>query len=83
VFAATVEEGTVVAREINAGGVSINDAELPRAITLDGEKNAFGKSGSGGSRYGSSAILRYVRKKALIRNRGAVKALTALSEEVA
>jgi aldehyde dehydrogenase (NAD+) len=83
VFAASVEEGTRVAREINAGGVSINDTELPRAITLDGEKNAFAKSGSGGSRYGATAILRYVRKKALIRNRGGVKPLTALSEQVA
>jgi aldehyde dehydrogenase (NAD+) len=81
VFAADIEKGTEVASLMNAGGVSINDTELPRAITLDAEKNAFGQSGIGGSRYGAATMLRYVRKKALIRNHGDVKPLTALAEE--
>jgi aldehyde dehydrogenase (NAD+) len=81
VFAKDIEKGTEVAAQMNAGGISINDTELPRAITLDAEKNAFGQSGIGGSRYGASTMLRYVRKKALIRNHGAVKPLTALAEE--
>jgi aldehyde dehydrogenase (NAD+) len=83
VFAADLDIGTQVAARINAGGVSINDTELPRTITFDGEKNAFGLSGMGGSRYGAAAMLRYVRKKALIRNHGEVKPLTALSEQSA
>jgi aldehyde dehydrogenase (NAD+) len=81
VFADTVENATQVAARINAGGMSINDTELPRAITLDAEKNAFGQSGIGGSRYGATTLLRYVRKKALIRNHGAVKPLDVLAEE--
>jgi aldehyde dehydrogenase (NAD+) len=82
VFAGDAEEGTRVASRINAGGVSINDTELPRTITLDGEKMAFRHSGLGGSRYGAVTMLRYVRKKALIRNRGPVKPLAALAEDV-
>ena len=81
VFARDIEKGTEIASRMNAGGVSINDTELPRAITLDAEKNAFGQSGIGGSRYGAATLLRYVRKKALIRNHGQVKPLTALAEE--
>ncbi|MCW3836189.1 aldehyde dehydrogenase family protein [Sphingomonas canadensis] len=80
VFAATLEEGTALARRINAGGISINDTELTRAITFSAEKNAFACSGLGGSRYGTTATFRYMRKKALIRNGGAVKDLSALSE---
>ena len=83
VFGPTPEEATRVAARVNAGAVSINDTDLPRAITLDGEKMAFGMSGIGGSRYGASTMMRYVRKKALIRNHGEVKPLAVLSEEEA
>ncbi|WEK47888.1 MAG: aldehyde dehydrogenase family protein [Candidatus Andeanibacterium colombiense] len=82
VFAPDMETGTATAARVNAGGVSINDTELPRTITLDGEKMAFGYSGQGGSRYGASTMLRYVRKKALIRNHGAIKGLDALAEDI-
>lgn len=81
VFGPTAEQATEVAARVNAGAVSINDTDLPRAITLDGEKMAFGMSGIGGSRYGASTMLRYVRKKALIRNHGSVKPLSVLSED--
>lgn len=80
VFAGSIEEATAIAARMNAGGVSINDTELPRTITLDAEKNAFGQSGIGGSRYGGTTMLRYVRKKALIRNHGDVKSLDVLAE---
>ena len=80
VFADSIDCATEIAAQINAGGVSINDTELPRAITLDAEKQAFGQSGTGGSRYGTATMLRYVRKKALIRNHGAVKPLDVLAE---
>jgi acyl-CoA reductase-like NAD-dependent aldehyde dehydrogenase len=80
VFAPTLEQGTAVAARIDAGGMSINDTELPRTVTFDAEKMAFRYSGMGGSRYGAGTMMRYVRKKALICNAGAVKPLTALEE---
>ncbi len=63
-----------------AGGVSINDTELQRGMQFDGEKTAFKMSGMGGSRYGATSILRYVRKRALIANEGPVKPLSVLEE---
>lgn len=80
VFAESIEKGTEIAKRINAGGVSVNDTELPRAITLDGEKMAFNKSGMGGSRYGAASMLRYTRKKAIIKNPGATNSLEVLNE---
>ncbi|MFT3816853.1 MAG: aldehyde dehydrogenase family protein [Rubrivivax sp.] len=66
-----------------AGGVSINDTELQRGMMFDGEKTAFKMSGMGGSRYGATSILRYVRKRALIANEGDIKPLSELAESVA
>jgi len=63
-----------------AGGVSINDTELPRGMMFDGEKTAFKMSGMGGSRYGATSILRYVRKRALMANEGDIKPLSDLAE---
>lgn len=68
------------ALRVYAGGVSINDTELPRGMMFDGEKTAFRCSGMGGSRYGATSILRYVRKRALMANEGGIKLLDALEE---
>lgn len=68
------------ATKMEAGGVSINDTELPRVMMFDGEKAAFKKSGMGGSRYGATSILRYVRKRALLANEGEVASLDKLAE---
>ncbi|MGQ7933667.1 aldehyde dehydrogenase family protein [Paraburkholderia sp. D1E] len=68
------------ATKMEAGGVSINDTELPRVMMFDGEKTAFKKSGMGGSRYGATSIMRYVRKRALLANEGAVPSLDKLAE---
>ncbi|ABE36972.1 aldehyde dehydrogenase family protein [Paraburkholderia xenovorans LB400] len=68
------------ATKMEAGGVSINDTELPRVMMFDGEKTAFKKSGMGGSRYGATSIMRYVRKRALLANEGAVASLEKLAE---
>lgn len=65
---------------MEAGGVSINDTELPRVMMFDGEKTAFKQSGMGGSRYGATSIMRYVRKRALLANEGAVPPLDKLAE---
>jgi len=68
------------ATRVLAGGVSINDTELPRGMMFDGEKTAFKMSGMGGSRYGATSILRYVRKRALMANEGDIKPLSDLAE---
>ena len=65
VFAGSESEAIEVARQINAGGVSINDAGLT-ALIYEGEKNAFKCSGLGGSRMGPAAIKRFMRKKAFL-----------------
>jgi acyl-CoA reductase-like NAD-dependent aldehyde dehydrogenase len=67
------------ATKMEAGGVRINDTELPRVMMFDGEKTAFKKSGMGGSRCGATSIMRYVRKRALLANEGAVQSLDKLS----
>ncbi|MDJ0675287.1 MAG: aldehyde dehydrogenase family protein [Calothrix sp. MO_167.B42] len=65
VFAGTEVEALAVARQIDAGAISINDAALT-AIMHEGEKNAFKFSGLGGSRMGAAALARFMRKKAFL-----------------
>ncbi|MBW4632477.1 MAG: aldehyde dehydrogenase family protein [Iphinoe sp. HA4291-MV1] len=65
VFAQSESEALEVARQIDAGAININDAGLT-AIIHEGEKNAFKFSGMGGSRMGSAALTRFMRKKAFL-----------------
>jgi succinate-semialdehyde dehydrogenase/glutarate-semialdehyde dehydrogenase len=65
VFAGSEAEAVAVARQIDAGAISINDAALT-ALIHEGEKNAFKFSGMGGSRMGSAALKRFMRKKAFL-----------------
>lgn len=65
VFAGTPDEALTIARRIDAGAVSINDAGLT-AFIHEGEKNSFKFSGMGGSRMGAAAIKRFMRKKAFL-----------------
>jgi acyl-CoA reductase-like NAD-dependent aldehyde dehydrogenase len=65
VFAQSQVEALEVARYIDAGAISINDAGLT-AIMHEGEKNSFKFSGLGGSRMGAGAIKRFMRKKAFL-----------------
>jgi len=61
-----------VARRLDLGGISINDAGLAPFFIGEGavaEKTAFKASGLGGSRLGAESIKRFVRKKALLVNR--------------
>jgi acyl-CoA reductase-like NAD-dependent aldehyde dehydrogenase len=68
VFAGSIEEGAEVARSINAGAISINDASLTsRVHTVPHE--SFGLSGLGRSRFGDEALLRYLRTKAILAQR--------------
>ena len=65
VFAGNREEGEVVARQIIAGAISINDASLT-GMANDVEKNSFCLSGIGGSRMGDQGFLRFFRKQAIM-----------------
>ncbi|MCA1831022.1 MAG: aldehyde dehydrogenase family protein, partial [Actinobacteria bacterium] len=56
-----------VARRLNAGGVSINDAALT-ALVHDAEKNSFNLSGLGSSRMGPAALRRFGRRQAFLIN---------------
>lgn len=80
VYGPTTHDAGEVATCMEAGGVSINDTELARVLMFDGEKTAFKQSGMGGSRYGATSMLRYVRKRALIANEGETKPLSELAE---
>ena len=75
VFANTADNAVAVARRINAGGISINDASLT-GVTQEAEKNSFNYSGMGGSRMGPAGLRRFLRKKALIVNEGEPAAIT-------
>ncbi|WP_322056240.1 aldehyde dehydrogenase family protein [Paraburkholderia sp. J63] len=80
VFGSDTHTAGDFATKMEAGGVSINDTELPRVMMFDGEKTAFKQSGMGGSRYGATSIMRYVRKRALLANEGEIAGLDKLAE---
>lgn len=69
VFGATEDAALGVARRLQAGAVSVNDAALT-AVVQDGEKTSFGLSGLGGSRMGPAGLRRFLRRQALLVNRG-------------
>jgi succinate-semialdehyde dehydrogenase / glutarate-semialdehyde dehydrogenase len=70
VFAGGVDDALAVARRLDAGAVSINDAALT-AVIRDGEKHSFKASGLGGSRMGPASLRRFVRRQAFLVNHGA------------
>ncbi len=63
VFAHPEQEARGIARRLQAGAVSINDAGLT-AVIHEGEKTAFKLSGLGGTRMGPASIRRFVRTQA-------------------
>ncbi|MDI2132438.1 aldehyde dehydrogenase family protein [Yinghuangia seranimata] len=67
VFAADQDTAKALARRLDVGAVSINDAALT-ALVHEGEKNSFRYSGLGGSRMGEAALRRFVRRQTLITN---------------
>jgi succinate-semialdehyde dehydrogenase / glutarate-semialdehyde dehydrogenase len=67
VFAGDERDAIAVARQIDAGAISINDAGLT-AMIHEGEKNSFKYSGLGGSRMGVAGLTRFLRKKAFLSN---------------
>lgn len=69
VFTSDPARAERVARQLRAGGISINDACLTGMVQT-AEKQSFGWSGLGGSRMGRASIRRFVRARALLRNSG-------------
>lgn len=80
VFAGSLEEAETVGRQIEAGGVSLNDAALT-ALFHEAEKHSFKLSGMGGSRMGPAGFQRFLRRKALIANTGAPAPIGAFAED--
>jgi len=69
VFAGSSEQAERVARQLEAGAISINDASLT-SLVHSGEKQSFKHSGLGGSRMGPASIRRFLRPQALLINPG-------------
>ena len=80
VFGNDEESALSVAKQINAGGISINDAGLT-SMVFETEKSAFGYSGMGPSRVGGSGLIRFLRQQSLYVNRGDVLPITVYSEQ--
>ncbi len=80
VFGASEEDALRVAKQLNVGGVSVNDAGMTTMI-FEAEKSAFNLSGMGPSRMGASGLTRFFRHKALYINRGDVVPLDVMAED--
>ena len=78
VFGEEVEARAVAAR-LAVGAVSINDGGLTTEA-FDAEKNSFRLSGLGASRLGASGFTRFLRRRALLIQRGQAKVMTSLDE---
>jgi succinate-semialdehyde dehydrogenase/glutarate-semialdehyde dehydrogenase len=71
VIAGSEAEALPIAEQVNAGSVFIQDTFLTFAKNRTVGSTAFGNSGvGGGARTGPEAILRYVRRKALLTQHG-------------
>ena len=79
VFGPSEEDALRVARQLKAGGVSVNDAGMTTMI-FEAEKNAYHHSGLGASRMGPMGLSRFLRQKALYVNRGATLPIEAMAE---
>lgn len=69
VFSGDAQRAERIARQLHAGGISINDACLTGMVQT-AEKQSFKLSGMGGSRMGTASIRRFVRARALLINNG-------------
>ena len=80
VVAGTLDEAEIIGRQIDAGGISLNDGSLT-GMMHEAEKHSFKLSGMGGSRMGASGYQRFFRRKALIRQTAAPMTLDMLAED--
>jgi succinate-semialdehyde dehydrogenase / glutarate-semialdehyde dehydrogenase len=81
VVGGSIAEAEAVARQLNVGGVSINDGSLT-SMVWEAEKSSFGLSGLGASRMGDSGLLRFFRRQAIIRQSGEAAPISAYAEDV-
>ncbi|MEH3108215.1 MAG: aldehyde dehydrogenase family protein [Sphingomonas fennica] len=72
VIAADEAEALPIAARLNAGAVFVQDTFLTFAKNRTVGTHSFGVSGLGGCRTGPESILRFVRRKAIMTNHGAV-----------
>ncbi len=79
VFGPTEEAAVRVAAQLEAGGISVNDAGMTTMI-FEATKNSFKQSGMGGSRMGPTGLTRFFRQKALYINRGDTLPIQAMAE---
>ena len=79
VIAGTLEEAEAVGRQIDAGGISLNDGSLT-ALCHEMEKHSFKLSGLGGSRMGPAGYLRFFRRKVLIRQHGQPATIASVAD---
>ena len=79
VVAGTLDEAESIGRQIDAGGISLNDGSLT-ALMHEGDKHSFKMSGLGGSRMGPSGYTRFFRKKILIRQHGKPTSIEMIAE---
>jgi succinate-semialdehyde dehydrogenase/glutarate-semialdehyde dehydrogenase len=71
VIAGSEAEALPIAARVNAGSVFVQDTFLTFAKLRKVGTNSFGVSGLGGSRTGPESIMRFLRRKAILSNRGA------------
>ena len=81
VFSSDIKMARHVASQIEAGGISINDASLTNQV-FDAEKNSFKSSGLYGSRMGADGFLRFFRKKALLIQEGRASDIYVQAEKL-
>ena len=79
VLAGSTEEASVIAQQIDAGAVTIQDCGATTYV-FDGEKNWFKYSGIGASRMGEMGMLRFFRKKVLYTQTGEPHDIDAMGE---
>lgn len=72
VIGGSEEDALPIARQVNAGAVFVQDTFLTFGKNRTIGTHSFGASGLGGSRTGPESIQRFVRRKALMTNHGAV-----------
>lgn len=80
VFGPDEESAVRVAEQVDAGGISVNDAGLTTMI-FEATKHSFKLSGMGGSRMGPPGLTRFFRHKALYLNRGDTLPIEAMAED--
>lgn len=80
VLAGTLDEAESVGVRLQAGAISLNDGALT-SMVWEGEKSSFGLSGLGPSRMGTSGLMRFFRRQALIRQAGPPLPLAAYAED--